>query len=178
MKRLLLTTAIVLSCVLPSFADATQMDQPITRKEFVNALVTSVPMTPKVTIGVSFKDINTSDPAYANIQKAYSLGWINGSCEDTFQPDELLTREQMAAILSRVYCQAAQIDKNQLVFTSEVLFRDQGSVSDWARIDVKISYLRGFLETNADGYIRPMAIATTSEAVRGIDGVKALLTNN
>jgi VCBS repeat-containing protein len=70
-----------------------------------------------------FKDTNNQE-----ILKAYSLGVVTGTANDTFSPADLITREQMAAMLMRVLDKSAKsIPKG-----SVKAFADKNTFSSYA----------------------------------------------
>lgn len=50
-------------------------------------------------IGLNFKDVNKDDWAYPAIKYAYENGLMQGTSNDTFEPNKPLTRAEMAQIL-------------------------------------------------------------------------------
>lgn len=51
---------------------------------------------------VSFTDVAKDSWAYADIAKAYTLGWIDGYPDGSFKPEENIKRTEVAAVLNRV----------------------------------------------------------------------------
>lgn len=178
MKKLIMIGVLVFTCGLSVYAGTIPQDPMVTRGEFVQTLMSQITAEMNEPTGMPFQDVKATDSGYADILKAHSLGYITGTSEGLFKPGEPITREEMAAILSRVYCKASRIDKTQLVFTAELLYKDQGGVSDWARTDIKLCYSLGLLKKDNDGYIRPKASALHSEAIHGLTTLQWLLTKN
>lgn len=178
MKRALSMIVLLILLATATYADTSQPDQTITRKAFIQALITSVKLEVKGTKALPFLDIQATDTGYAELQKAYSLGLITGASGTLFQPEARLTREQMAVILSRTYCLASGIDKTQLVFTAELLYKDQGGVSDWARTEMKLCHSLGLLVKDKEGYIRPQGMVKAADAENAIKTLTALTTKN
>ena len=69
-----------------------------------------------------------TDTTDVNVQKMAGLGIVNGMGEGRFEPDSPLTREQAAALLSRL---ADSIGKP--LAASAPSFADNGSISGWAK---------------------------------------------
>ena len=69
-----------------------------------------------------------TDTTDVNVQKMAGLGIVNGMGEGRFEPDSPLTREQAAALLSRL---ADSIGKP--LAASAPSFADNGSISSWAK---------------------------------------------
>lgn len=95
--------------LIPDVLIGRDMNAPITRGEFAAVAVKLYEaMTGNRTIiamDASFTDIdNCAERLY--ILKAYNYQIVNGTSSMTYAPDELLTREQMATMLTRVYKKA------------------------------------------------------------------------
>ena len=86
---------------------------------------------------------DTSDPV---ILQAAELGFVYGITDDTFAPDSLVTREQAAAMLSRVYTKLG----GELPAVEATTFDDDGSVSDWARDAVAFMSDKGIVSGMGD----------------------------
>jgi uncharacterized protein YjdB len=76
----------------------------ITRAEFVTILMRFVERDGayNAAVGAGFPD-TTKHWARADINKAVALGIVTGYTDGTFKPDKLITREEMANLISRVY---------------------------------------------------------------------------
>ncbi|MCL2235029.1 MAG: S-layer homology domain-containing protein [Defluviitaleaceae bacterium] len=98
--------------------------QPITRAEFaalavaLNEAITGEEITGRML----FNDTND-----VNVQKAGYLGVVSGVGNDNFAPDNLLTREQAAVILARLYATVSWE-----LLPSEPTFDDNYAISSWA----------------------------------------------
>ena len=66
--------------------------------------------------------------------KAYNLEITNGTCDTTFEPDALITREQMATMMTRALTKAGIDTKVDLTKVSK--FADDGELNDWGRTPV------------------------------------------
>lgn len=74
--------------------------------------------------GSAFTD--TTDPV---ILQAAELGFVNGIGGGAFAPDALVTREQAASMLSRVYTKLG----GEIPAVESTSFQDDGQISGWAR---------------------------------------------
>lgn len=77
---------------------ALRMDQPITRAEVVALMDLFLN---NVSEELSFTDVTPSTQFYASIVKAYANGIINGYPDDSFKPNNSITRAEMAVMLNR-----------------------------------------------------------------------------
>lgn len=91
------------------------------------------------------------------ISIAASSGIVNGYDENTFGPDDSITREQMAVITvnaARLNTQAA-----------ELTFADSRDISGWAKESLAIAVQNGIITGYPDKTVRPQGYATRAEAV-------------
>jgi outer membrane biosynthesis protein TonB len=130
--------------ILPDAFNSADLAKPVNRREFAAVAVkvyenlTGAKITP--VSNNPFSD--TNDP---EVIKAYSAGITSGtnSAGTLFSPDDLLSREQMATMLTRVLKAAyipgwkmADDASYSLNFTQPSKFSDDGSISDWAKQSV------------------------------------------
>ncbi|MFD1910491.1 S-layer homology domain-containing protein [Paenibacillus rhizoplanae] len=54
------------------------------------------------TKAISFKDLKPVNFAYIEVQKATAQGYISGFSDYTFRPDQPITRQETAVIISRI----------------------------------------------------------------------------
>ncbi|WP_276356120.1 S-layer homology domain-containing protein [Cohnella caldifontis] len=129
-------------------------DRTITRAEFASILAAALQWSP--TSGKAFADTEKHWAREA-ISTAYAQGAIRGYDDDTFAPDEPITREQMAVMAANVL----HLEKPQAVQP----FADGDRISKWARDAVEAAAQRGILSGYPDQTMRPQAHATRAEAV-------------
>ncbi|MCY9656425.1 DUF4430 domain-containing protein [Paenibacillus chondroitinus] len=101
----------------------------ITRAEFTKILVSILGIDVKTSSIINFKDVSQKDWFYPYVNAAYKEGFITGFTNDQFNPDEKLTREQMAVIIVK----ALGIQAGGQTPAIE----DLDQVSDWAKADVQ-----------------------------------------
>jgi hypothetical protein len=130
--------------------------QAITREEFAILAVTMYEklLGTKIEGRVEFSD--TDDVA---VQKAAFLGLVEGTGGTTFSPDAPLTREQAAALLSRL---AAALGVPLDARTPQ--FSDMAGVSDWARTAVSQMWSMGIMG-GVDGAFSPKGSYTREQAI-------------
>ena len=91
------------------------------------------------------------------IASACAGGIVKGYSDDVFGPDDLITREQMALMVS----QAAGLQPD----TASLDCSDGDQVADWAKGAVAAAYERGIISGMPDGSFRPQEHATRAQAV-------------
>ena len=105
-----------------------------------------------------FTDIDNYD---YNIREAYGLGFINGVTEDTFDPNGILTREQAAAMLGRVYEKVC----GSLPAAAATSFADDGKVDRYAKAAVDFLARNGVVGGIGGNEFAPKKALTVQEAV-------------
>jgi len=134
----------------------------LTRAEAATLLVRT--MIGEVGVGVPhanpnviarFSDVSP-DAWYANyIAVAYSHGMVLGFPDNTFRPNQPITRQEFAAIIARTTD----------VYTSGTLTHtDAASISDWAADYVYTLFRRGWMLGDAGGTFRPLHNISRAEA--------------
>ena len=133
----------------------------ITRAEFATVLVRAFGLETK------------SDRVFADTKNHWAKDFIAtatansivlGYDENTFGPDDLITREQMAVMITRALKISSQ--------DSNIAFADKENISAWAKDSVAAAVEKGIIEGYPDNTFKPLGKATRAEAVTVI--VKAL----
>ncbi len=113
-----------------------------------------------------FKDLDYSNPDYKYVVAANLLGIVKGSSNDTFSPEDKLTREQSAKILSSFYQKL--IEERGLQFQipfSIKTFNDDSKISQWAKYDVYIIKSLGIMSGVGDNTFNPKGTYTVEQAM-------------
>lgn len=132
-------------------------DQPITRRDFcVLADKLYCSKAGDLAAGTSpFTDVN--DEAVTRMAK---LEVVNGVGDDLFAPDDPLTREQAAAILSRL----ANVIESPLG-DAEPTFDDNADVSGWARAAVGQMQASGIMAGTGNNQFSPQGTYTREQSM-------------
>lgn len=145
-------------------------DRQVSRAEFVTlwmrTLGTAEPVGGQETEGATFVDVPVTAYYAAAVAAARQAGIVNGRGDGRFAPDELITREEMAAMLVRGLEQAGQPagagDRQPFSFA------DQDDVSAWALPAMEQAASIGLVGGYEDGTVRPQRWATRAEAAQMI----------
>lgn len=117
-------------------------DANITRAEFASLLSRLLGLNEKAAI--SFDDVAEKDWYYESIAKAYQVGIVRGYNDGSFKPNQYVTREQMAAMISNALeNEGISIGQND---ASLGMFTDAGSISPWARQSVATASALGIVK--------------------------------
>lgn len=126
----------------------------ITRAEFAVLINKSFGFTSAGTI--AFKDVKPSDWFYSDIAKATSAGYITGYTDQTFKPNQPLTREEMAVIVASLL----QLKES----STPAAFTDIIAGHEWSKNKISAVVEAGIM-VGYDHKFRPLANATRAEAV-------------
>ena len=93
-----------LLCELGIFGDEELSVEKITRKQCVKLLVELVGVDPQIFVygTLPFSDISVEDEGYPYVCAAYNLGYISGSSSDMFEPENHVTKEQVAKMIMAI----------------------------------------------------------------------------
>jgi uncharacterized protein YjdB/chitodextrinase len=134
----------------------------ITRAEFTTMLVNALKLTKSGKI--PFADV-PADKWYAQaVSIAYEAGIVTGMSATTFDPNGLITREQMVTMTMKAYW---SINANTAA-DSSVTFTDASQISTWASPSVKEAAALELIRGRADGLFVPKGISTRAEAAQVI----------
>ncbi|SFK99759.1 S-layer homology domain-containing protein [Paenibacillus sp. 1_12] len=128
-------------------------DKKISRAEFAIVIVKAFHLEEKS--GKTFAD-TANHWATKAIQTAAAHGIITGYSDNSFGPDDLITREQMAAMIVR----AAKLP----AVTSGVAFKDSLDISEWAKMEVATAAASDLVNGYPSGTFNPKENATRAEA--------------
>ncbi len=137
-------------------------DRLITRAEFttlvVNALDldTEEPSGSGKASGQLFADVRPEDWFAPYVKAAVAACLVRGVDKNLFEPQEPMTREQMAVMLSRAF--AADFQEE-----SDPAFPDAAEISPWARIAMKKILARDLLQGFDDGNLKPAYPVTRAQ---------------
>ncbi|OIQ56538.1 endo-1,4-beta-xylanase A precursor [Moorella thermoacetica] len=127
----------------------------VTRAEFASLLVKALGLKVKAGEKNPFKDVK-GDAWYAvAVTAAAGNGLVKGYEDGTFRPDNVITREELAAMLVRAVNLPAGEEK--------LAFKDSDKVSTWARKSVAIAAASGLIKGFEDGTFRPGDAASRAE---------------
>jgi hypothetical protein len=132
----------------------------VTRAEFAKMVCNAFGITTNTNNTQTFTDVTVSDWFYQSVEAAAAAGVINGISDTEFAPNELVTREQMAAMLYR----AVAYKGISLKTGSPVSFTDASSISEYAVTAVNALSSAGVINGMDDGSFAPKESATRAQA--------------
>ncbi len=142
------------NALMNGYSDGTfKPDASITRAEFSAVMARFLKLDDKASAAEKFGDVK-GHWAIGYIGALADKGIVGGVTENSFAPDDNITREQMAAILSRAF---------DLKETSPEVFADNGEISDWARDYVYACRKAGYMNGDAVNNFSPLDNASRAE---------------
>ena len=136
-------------------------DEGITRAEFL-AIIYRMDKS-EVEAEKKFEDVKETDWFAQAVTWAVKNGVASGISEKQFAPNEKITREQMAVMISRYIKYAnKKIDSE----ATEEAFADEEEISAWAKEDVMTVKQLGIINGKGENVFAPKDNATRAEAAR------------
>ncbi len=140
-------------------------EEKITRAQFARLLITALDIGVNPGASISFKDVPASAWYYDSVMAAVNAGLITGYGDGIFAPDENISREQMAVIISRaLHMKSATTlaDGNSEQVINK--FTDKGDISPWAEQGVNLAVSCGILNGVSESTFAPQVPASRAEA--------------
>lgn len=155
--------------VLEGYEDGTfKPNNKVTRGELAAIIVRVFGLT-DASAAEKYTDVEATKWYASDIAKVSSAGIMNDYEDGTFKPNQEATREEAAYAIAKAYKVAAK--------ETNVTFKDQAQISDWAEAEIASLVAGGYLNGNPDGTFRPTASLTRAEAVTMVDKITADLVN-
>lgn len=135
-------------------------DQTITRAEFMTMVNSTFEFA---TIDdISFKDVKSSDWYYQEIQKAAAEGYIIGYEDNTARPDNKISRQEAALIISRI----KELTESS---ASAKVFNDYNTIATWSVGGVGAVAKEKIMIGYEDDTFKPDRFISRAEALVTID---------
>ena len=136
----------------------------MTRAEFVK--VVNKVFGYNQTATEEFKDVNQDDWFYKDICIGIKAGYIQGRSKDIFAPNDNITREEAAMILTNIMNNKDEnLDKLNT-------FKDADKTSKWDQSSVEGAIESGYLNGYEDKTIRSNSYITRAEAITMMSRLK------
>lgn len=143
--------------VINGYEDGTfRPDNSITRAEFIKLVNRYFGFNGKG--NENFSDVTNGDWFYNDVCIAIEKGYINGYEDGTFRPNNPITREEAAKIISKI---TNNLDNN---YDKINCAKDGYKVSNWAKPYVEGAIKKGYINGYEDGCIRPTNNITRAES--------------
>ncbi len=156
--------------LIPEVLDGADLTADITRAEFA---AVAVKVYEALANGEAIPAVINpfTDTNDVEILKAYNIGAVNGTSATTYSPDDLLNREQAAAMLTRVFKKISipnwtlgADSQFTLPFDMPALFADDADISDWAKDSVYFMVANGIINGVGNNKFAPKNVTSADEA--------------
>lgn len=137
----------------------------ITRAEFITLINRAFGMNKSET--VSSSDVQLTDWFYNEFCKAKAAGYISGYQDGTMKPNNSISRQEVAAIISKLLGME-ECDKLEAVLKS---FSDKDSMPQWSKNAIASISTKGFMNGYPDKSFQPSKSITRAEAIATLDRV-------
>lgn len=135
----------------------------ITRAEFIKIVNRKFNFTELEDI--SFTDVNKEAWYYEEVQKAFKAGYIKGNGDNTFKPNNPITREEVAVIITSI------MNNKQENLEKIFWYKDYDMISSWATSSLEGAVSNGYMGV-LDTHLRPKDNITRAESVVTLQRVK------
>ena len=139
----------------------------VTRAEFAAFLLRALNVPEQKATGGRFKDVAAGAWYAGAVETAAAQGLVNGYPNSTFKPNAPITREELAAMITRAL---ARSGKDTALGEDEVQallgrFADAGEIGPWAKEAMAVAIREGIINGRLADQCVPKANATRAEAV-------------
>lgn len=135
----------------------------VTRAQFAALLARALGL--KAVGSTHFKDVNPGDWHEQVIAAVSEAGIVLGRSSDTFAPDDVITREEMAVMVVRAY---EHVKGEQVTLSNTDSFSDQAQVHEWAQNAVRGAQQVGLIQGRSNNQFAPQALMTRAESAQVI----------
>lgn len=133
-------------------------DRTITRVEFATLLNKAMKIERTAKIGLS--DVKEGDWFYEQVQKSVASGFFSGYENNTFRPNNPITRQEAAKVISSAIT-SANLDGD-----GAKSLKDYNLIQDWAKASVNTAYNKSYIMGYPDKLYKPSKELTRAEAVK------------
>ena len=134
----------------------------ITRAEIATIAARAAELNTESTGELKFNDVSGSEWFAKYLAAAYGAGIVAGYDDNTYRPNELVTRQDLCCMLYRAFF------KNSEAVDAEMTFTDKGDISGYAVEAVRDMCGRGILSGRENNTFCPKQYATRAEVARVI----------
>ncbi|MCL6602130.1 MAG: S-layer homology domain-containing protein [Paenibacillus sp.] len=140
-------------------------DSNITRAEFAALLVRSLGLTSNGG-STTFTDVKSTDWYAEAINAAVQAKLVDGFTGNSFKPNDTITREQMAVMISRAITAIGKANDSSVIPNQALAkFKDKASISSWAQMAVAQSVDANIITGMTHETFVPSANASRAQAV-------------
>jgi hypothetical protein len=144
--------------ITTGYSDGTfKPDKPVTRAEFASMMNKALGNTG--TASITFTDVPSSAWYYSDVSKAVAAAYVSGYDNNSFKPNDPITREEAAVMISRIVPSGGTADNLRS-------FGDYGSISGWALTGMQKSTGKGYVGAYNGDNLHPKDKLTRAQTVK------------
>jgi hypothetical protein len=142
-------------------------DQQVTRAQFAALLIRSLGIGEQAATGGKFTDVAAGAWYAGAVETAAVAGLVGGYPDGTFNSAANITRQELAAMVTRGLAYRDQDTALDEATVERILarFGDAAEISDWARQVTAVATQENIIGGYPDGTFAPQANATRAEAI-------------
>ncbi|MDH7479074.1 MAG: S-layer homology domain-containing protein [Syntrophomonadaceae bacterium] len=150
-------------------------DRTITRAEFATMLQRVLGLPLAAAGSATFSDVGSGDWYFASVEAAAKAGLVNGYGDGSFKPLAPISRQEMAALVTRAMKIAGRSTAISAEEASSILarFRDAAAIQGWAREASAIAVKEGIVNGRSADEYAPGSNATRAEGMTMIKRMMA-----
>ncbi|MBE6680866.1 MAG: hypothetical protein E7600_01095 [Ruminococcaceae bacterium] len=134
-------------------------DKTVSRAEFSKMINNAVKLTSTGDAKAEFADVASKDWFFNEVKKAENAGYISGYEDSTFRPNNTVSRQEAAVMLSRIVLpvtERANADS----------FNDSNLIDSWAKDSVSMIAAKGYIKGDENKNFNPKGALTRSQAAK------------
>lgn len=144
--------------IISGYPDGTFLpDNPVTRAEFTKMVNNALGNNASSTL--TFSDVPSIEWYYNEVSKAVAAGYAGGYDDGTFLPNNKISRQEAAVMLSRI---VPTYNYNSSLKT----YGDYANVSDWAESSLSRIVGKKYMGAYDDGLLHPLDSLTRAQAAK------------
>lgn len=136
----------------------------ITRAEFAALLVRALDIKTGTQLTGKFADVAATEWYFSVVNAAAEAGLVSGYSAVTFGPNDPVTREQIAVMISRALTYNENNTTDTSGNTNLQIFEDKQQISSWALDGVSTAVHQGIIKGRSTTQFAPLEKATRAEA--------------
>ncbi|MEK3724931.1 cadherin-like beta sandwich domain-containing protein [Paenibacillus sp. FSL H8-0034] len=141
--------------------DEFQPDQAVTRAEFAALLARTIGLQSEISSKIKFTDVRSNDWFEGQAYAAAEAGIVTGYDDQTFRPNQPISREEMAVMIYRAMKFAGFDDAGAV---QKVTFTDENLFENWAMEAISVMADMKIVEGIASNKYDPKATATRAQS--------------
>lgn len=133
----------------------------VTKADFVRMIVNILPPVNNSNISEGYKDVTSDKPYYDIITAARAGGYLNDFKGDYFNPEDAITREEMASVIAGAF---GNIFLTGSAGGAELIFKDMSDGDEKFTDSIKAVVSMGIMQGTSREYFSPKGSATRAQA--------------